>query len=131
MIKIKLKKQVKGITWVALVVTIIVLLILSGVAISLSIGEDGIFRRAQEGAKVYQNARENEKIELDKVSNYIQNILASGNLTDASIAQLQQYLSTFDVAKFIKSYGPFNSTAEISAALYAVTSGMVKRQEEE
>ena len=48
--KIKLKKQVKGITLVVLVVTVIVLLILSGVAISLSIGEDGIFRRAQEGA---------------------------------------------------------------------------------
>ena len=127
----KVKKEIKGITLVALVVTIIVLLILAGVAISFTLGEEGIFKRAKEGAEIYQNASENEKIELDKVSNYIQNILASGNLTDASIAQLQQYLSTFDVAKFIKSYGPFNSTAEISAALYAVTSGMVKRQEEE
>ena len=43
---IKLKKQVKGITLVALVVTIIVLLILAGVAINFSIGEDGIFRKA-------------------------------------------------------------------------------------
>lgn len=88
----------------------------------------------QEGDKVELSSNSDEYSETDvedKVSNYIQNILASGNLTDASIAQLQQYLSTFDVAKFIKSYGPFNSTAEISAALYAVTSGMVKRQEEE
>ena len=80
--KIKLKKQVKGITLVALVVTVIVLLILSGVAISLSIGEDGIFRRAQEGAKVYQNANENEKIELDKVSNYIDDYLNGNNKED-------------------------------------------------
>ena len=58
----KLKKEVKGITLVALVVTIIVLLILAGVAINLSLGEDGIFRRAQDGAKVYQNASQNEKI---------------------------------------------------------------------
>ena len=43
---IKLKKQVKGITLVALVVTIIVLLILAGVAINFTIGEDGIFRKA-------------------------------------------------------------------------------------
>ncbi len=87
----------------------------------------------QEGDKVELSSKDeySETDVEDKVSNYIQNILASGNLTDASIAQLQQYLSTFDVAKFIKSYGPFNSTAEISAALYAVTSGMVKRQEEE
>ncbi len=87
----------------------------------------------QEGDKVELSSKDeySETDVEDNVSNYIQNILASGNLTDASIAQLQQYLSTFDVAKFIKSYGPFNSTAEISAALYAVTSGMVKRQEEE
>ena len=74
----KLKKEVNGITLVALVVTIIVLLILAGVAISFSIGEDGIFRRAEKGAKVYQNASQNEKIELDKVSNYIDDYL-NGN----------------------------------------------------
>ena len=66
-----IKKQVKGITLVSLVVTIIVLLILAGVAINLSLGEDGIFKRTQESAKNYQNASLNEKIEIDKVSNYI------------------------------------------------------------
>ena len=75
----KLKKQVKGITLVALVVTIIVLLILAGVAINLSIGEDGIFRRAKEGAEIYQNASQNEKIEIDKVSNYIDDYLNGNN----------------------------------------------------
>ena len=39
---VKIKKQIQGITLVTLVVTIIVLLILAGVAINLSIGEDGI-----------------------------------------------------------------------------------------
>ena len=67
----RLKKQVKGITLVALVVTIIVLLILAGVALNFTLGEDGIFKRAGEGTKTYQNASENEKIELDKVINYI------------------------------------------------------------
>ena len=64
----------KGITLVALVVTIIILLILSGVAINLSLGENGIFERAKEGAEIYQNASENEKIEIDKVSNYIDDL---------------------------------------------------------
>ena len=36
----KLKKQVRGITHIALVVTIIVLLILAGVALSLTIGDN-------------------------------------------------------------------------------------------
>ena len=68
----KIKKGIKGITLVALVVTIIVLLILSGVAISLSIGEDGIFKRAQDASKIYENASQNELIEIEKVSNYIE-----------------------------------------------------------
>ena len=67
----------------------------------------------------------------DKVSGLIQNLIAASNITDASKAQLQQYLDTFDVAKFIKSYGPFESVRDISAAMYAVTSGLIKYKEEE
>ena len=43
-----LKSKVKGITLIALVVTIIVLLILSAVAINLTIGSNGIFKRAKD-----------------------------------------------------------------------------------
>lgn len=99
-------------------------------------------KASQESAKTEK--KEGDKVDLsskddgysdseveEKASNYIQNILFTTNLTEASKAQLQQYLNTFDVSKFIKSYGPFTSTAEISAALYAVTSGMIKRQEDE
>ena len=63
-----------------------------------------------------------------KANNYVQNIIATVNLTEESKALLQQYMATFDVAKFIKSYGPFTTTAEISAAMYAVTSGLIKIQ---
>lgn len=66
----------------------------------------------------------------DKVTGFVQNLIVSANLTDASRAQLQRYLDTFDVAKFIKNYGPFESVRDISAAMYAVTSGLVKYQEE-
>ena len=66
----------------------------------------------------------------EKAENYLKNILFVGNLTDVSSAALQNYLNTFDVAKFIKSYGPFSSTSEITAAMYAATSGMIKYQEE-
>lgn len=53
-------KKESGITLVALVVTIIVLLILAGVAISLTIGNNGIFNRAQEAANTWRNAETNE-----------------------------------------------------------------------
>lgn len=56
----KLKKQVKGITLIAFVVTIIGLLILAGVALSLTVGDNGLFRRAQNAAGTWQEAREDE-----------------------------------------------------------------------
>ena len=53
-------KKESGITLIALVVTIIVLLILAGVAISLTIGQNGIFNRAQTAANTWRNAETNE-----------------------------------------------------------------------
>lgn len=66
----------------------------------------------------------------EKVNNYIQNFLANPKLTDGARADLQRYLQDFDAAKFIKTYGPFESTRDISAAMYAVTVGLVKYQDE-
>ena len=45
------KKSMKGITLIALVITIIVLLILAGVSIATLTGENGILTRAQEAKK--------------------------------------------------------------------------------
>ena len=74
----KLKKQVKGITLIALVVTIIVLLILAGVAISLTIGQNGIFARAQNAVNVYEQAATNEQQELGKAEDIMDEYL-NGN----------------------------------------------------
>ena len=43
----KLKRNVNGITLIAVVVTIIVLLILAGVSITMLTGENGLFKMAQ------------------------------------------------------------------------------------
>ena len=67
----KIKKEEKGITLIALVVTIIVLLILAGVAISLSIGENGIFKRAEEAVRAWKNAENNESLAMDEAANFI------------------------------------------------------------
>ena len=60
----KIQKNVKGITLIALVVTIIVLLILAGVAISLTIGQNGIISRAQEATVIHENASVYEQLQL-------------------------------------------------------------------
>ena len=60
----KIKKQAKGITLIALVVTIIVLLILAGVALNLTIGQNGIFTRANEAVIINENANVYEQLQL-------------------------------------------------------------------
>ena len=64
----KLKQNKEGITVVSLVVTIIVLLILSGVAISLTVGNNGLFKRTQNAANTWKDA---ERDEADEMNNFI------------------------------------------------------------
>ena len=61
----------KGITLISLVVTIIVLIILAGVAINLTIGENGILRRAQFAKDEYNNAVGKEEHELNELYAYL------------------------------------------------------------
>ena len=57
-------KKNKGITLIALVITIIVLLILAGVAISMLSGENGILRKAAEAKTKTEQAQKEEAIAL-------------------------------------------------------------------
>ena len=56
-----------GITLISLVVTIIILIILAGVAVNLSLGENGIFRRAKQTRDKYLTAEEREQRELNEL----------------------------------------------------------------
>lgn len=71
-----LRKE-KGITLVALVVTIVVLLILAGISLSLVIGQNGITTKAQEGAKNYTNAAAEEKENLEALDQETNDILSN------------------------------------------------------
>jgi len=59
----------EGITLIALVVTIIVLLILAGVAISLTVGNNGLFSRARNAANTWREAETNEASEMQSFEN--------------------------------------------------------------
>ena len=54
----------KGITLIALVITIIVLLILAGVTINMVLGEDGILQRAENAREQQEKAQDMENIRL-------------------------------------------------------------------
>ena len=62
-----LRKE-KGITLVALVVTIVVLLILAGVTINLVVGQNGLINRAKEAAQKTKNATESEMQGMDDLA---------------------------------------------------------------
>ena len=68
-------KGQKGITLVALVITIIVLLILAGVTISLTLGNEGIITKSQQATGNYINAANEEKTQLDSVDDTTDQIL--------------------------------------------------------
>ena len=65
-------KENKGITLVALVVTIIVLIILAGVSINLILGQYGIVNRATSGTETYSEKQAKEKLELELSNMYIE-----------------------------------------------------------
>ena len=68
----KTSRSEKGITLIALIVTIIVLLILAGVTISMATSGSGVFGRAKNAADVYRASAKNEKDVLDRYSSEIE-----------------------------------------------------------
>lgn len=63
-------KGQNGITLVALVITVIILLILAAVAMSMITGNDGLFEKANNAATKYNESAQNEKNEMDQLMNY-------------------------------------------------------------
>ena len=57
-------REEKGITLIALIVTIIVLIILAGVTLNIALDNDGIINKTKEAAKEYEKAQIEEQIEL-------------------------------------------------------------------
>ena len=68
----------RGITLVALIITIIVLLILAGVSLSF-VFNGGILDKAQQAVDKYQNESEKEQDILDKIDKYLENELGGGS----------------------------------------------------
>ena len=63
-------KNKRGITLIALIITIIVLLILAGVTINVVVGDNGVLTQAQKAKEATDLASEKELIEMAIVSSY-------------------------------------------------------------
>ena len=68
MLKKKEKQHIvaneKAITLIALVVTIVILLILAGVTITMTLGKNGLFTRAREGAAAYEESEVRDDLSM-------------------------------------------------------------------
>ena len=91
-LKHKLKSP-KGITLIALVITIIVLLILAGVSIAMLTGDNGILTQAQNAKNRTQEAKSDEEEILEEYDKILKNAVkkdtlgtVTGNETDNTIA---------------------------------------------
>ena len=75
--KIKFKKE-KGITLVALVVTIVVLIILAGITLSLVLGQNGIVNKAKEARDKTQADQLNTEIAMNTLYNDMEGAISAG-----------------------------------------------------
>ncbi len=89
------KKKNKGITLIALVITIIILLILAGISIA-SLTESGLFERAKESKQVSEKAQAKEEIKL--VLNEWKIITIQNNIT------FENFLDTKVQSKEVDDY---------------------------
>lgn len=77
-----MRKQ-RGITLIALVITIIILLILAGITIAMLTGENGILNMANRARKNYEEAQEKELDDLDKLYSSI--LIATNDSSQVTI----------------------------------------------
>ena len=72
----------KGITLVALIVTIIILLILAGVTLSFILNKEGIINKSQVAVNEYEKEAEKESELLKSIDDYMETIVDVVNVGD-------------------------------------------------
>ena len=83
-------KNTKGITLIALVITIIVLLILAGVSIAMLTGQNGILTQAQNAKEETEESKDWEQVKLAVTSGKLENITKGTDLNTAIQNELRK-----------------------------------------
>ena len=114
-------KNQKGITLIALVITIIVLLILAGVSIAMLTGENGLLNRASQGATETKEAEIAERINVELMA--IQADVMADNL-----GSFEHYGA--EVTKIDNNLGTNYTVTPIPTALTSTTTKITITYEE-
>ena len=114
----------KGITLIALVITIIVLIILAGVSISVLLGNDGLLNKATNAKKVTDIAQEKEGIGIALVSSKLTNEGYSENATKENFdnSLKNQFGENSNIETTDSKDGSFTVTFEDTDRMYYVES---------
>ena len=110
-------KNQKGITLIALVITIIVLLILAGISIAMLAGDNGVLTKASDSKIVNAIGAKKDEVALvaaEALSDYYESIYVNetkaeydnGNLVDAIVAKIN------DATRGVKSDADVNVTCD-------------------
>ena len=105
------KRIESGITLIALVVTIVVLLILAGASIAMLIGENGLINKAQESNKQTDIANIKEEIQTDISGKQSEN---EGNITED------------ELKKILEKYGELSNEVKLIDKTLTTTDGKHK-----
>ena len=103
----KIKKQQKGITLIALVVTIIILLILAGVSIAMLTGNNGVLTQAKSAKEKTGEKGEQERVNLAASSAMT---LGMGTITTENLNKAIQ--DEFGAGKSVTGTGPWTYKGE-------------------
>ena len=103
----KIKKQQKGITLIALVVTIIILLILAGVSIAMLTGNNGVLTQAKSAKEKTGEKGEQERVNLAASSAMT---LGMGTITTENLNKAIQ--DEFGASKSVTGTGPWTYQGE-------------------
>ena len=90
------KRTQKGITLIALVVTVVVLLILAGVSLNAIFSENGIINRAKDAQNKMNQATQNDLIGLNELDKLI------SSLTDKTTEEVVPKIAMFDTGKKVR-----------------------------
>ena len=96
----------KGITLIALVITIVILIILATVTLNVVLGEGGLIQRAQEGKRLTDQAQKDEQDELKGAEEFINGVLAGTTNPPAEVPET--------VTEGKESGTPFEDTTTIT-----------------
>ena len=111
-------KKENGITLVALVVTIIVLIILAGISINLVLGDNGIITIAKRAKENTELAKIEEETELNELYTQLETEgSSSGNLPYDSIAKLTEFKTA--IANAINEAGGIKPDITAEASIFA------------